>query len=322
MKVGAMIRYPRRGFTGLLLALLARPWRIDSRPIAGEAGSQQQSESGGRSEPPRVQIRRYRADAAILLLGITIFRRSGVGGGQASVEETSDGPSSTRRTLFFAAGSDPSRAHGLNRLGWIREAVRESSSIPVEVTYFGVLTSSPEESLEHARKSIATPASGRSLYSAVSGRNTAGHSRSAITHFELPSSTSWSDQRLIDAAQSTFQANVEWRETSWPDAQSQPPPSFLFELATLLSQRVRHAAGRYVYNEQEYLLELDSPQQGKPVGKADRLLPVHGKIHNRRTGGQTTFLVWMEDSPNSIVPVRIEYQPRSFLRLVFEAVGA
>jgi len=54
------------------------------------------------------------------------------------------------------------------------------------------------------------------------------------------------------------------------------------------------------------------------VGNADRLLTVHGKIRNRRTGGLTTFSVWMEEG--SIVPRRIEYQPRSFLRLVFEAV--
>ena len=305
---------------GLLLAILASPGRAGGRASAAEPASPPQPESGQSATTPRIQVRRYRADAAILLLGITIFRRSGVGGGQASVEETRDGVS-TRKTLFFAAGSDPSRAHGLNRLGWIREIVRDSASSPAEVTYFGVLTSSPEESLEHAKRSIATPASGRSLYSAVSGRNTTGHSRSAITHFDLPSSANWSDQRLIEAAQSTFQGNVTWRETSWPGIQNQIPPTFLLELATLLSQRAPHAAGRYVYAEQEYLLELDAPQR-KPGAKADRFLTVHGKIQNRLTGRQTTFLLSMEDTPGSIVPVRIEYQPRAFLRLVFEAVPA
>lgn len=301
----------------MLLALLGSSWRAGSRAIASQPASSQNPDSGEKTATPRTERRRYRADAAILLLGITIFRRSGVGGGEASVEETSDGTSTTR-TLFFAAGSDPARAHGLNRLGWIREVVREANSIPIEAQYFGVLTASPEESLEHARKSIATPASSRSIYSAVSGRNTPGDSRSAITHFELAAGAQWSDRRLIDAAQSTFQDKVEWRETSWPGGK-QIPPTFLFALATLLSQRAQHAAGRYVYNEQEYLLELDAPQFGNPAGKADRLLPVHGKIRNQRTGGQTTFSVWMEDSPGSIVPQRIEYQPRSFLRLVFEA---
>lgn len=312
-----MRRYPRRGFTGLLLAVLGSFWRAGSQAISNPTASPQNPDSGEKGATSRTEIRRYRADAAILLLGITIFRRSGVGGGEASATETSDGRSTTR-TLFFAAGSDPARAHGLNRVGWIREVVRESNSIPIEAQYFGVLTASPEESLEHARKSIATPAASRSIYSAVSGRNTPGDSRSAITHFDLPAGAQWSDRRLIDAAQSTFQDKVEWRETSWP-ADNQIPPTFLFELVRLLSQRLPHAAGRYVYNEQEYLLELDAPQLGKPGAKADRLFPVHGKIRNKRTGGLTTFSVWMEDAPGSIVPRRIEYQPRSFLRLVFEA---
>ncbi|HEV3197507.1 MAG TPA: hypothetical protein VGZ73_06355 [Bryobacteraceae bacterium] len=314
-----MTGYPRRRFTGLLLALLGSFWRTGSQAVADQAPSLQNPDSDGKSAAPRTEIRRYRADAAILLLGITIFRRSGVGGGEASVQETLDGTSTTR-TLFFAAGSDPARAHGLNRVGWIREVVRESNSTPTELQYFGVMTASPEESLEHARKSIATPAASRSMYSAVSGRNTPGDSRSAITHFELAAGAQWSDRRLIEAAQSTFQDKVEWRKTSWPSAPDQIPPTFLFELARLLRQRIPHAAGRYVYNEQEYLLELDRPQPGKAAGKADRLVPVHGKIRNRRTGGLTTFSVWMEDSPGSIVPRRIEYQPRSFLRLVFEAV--
>ena len=92
-------------------------------------------------------------------------------------------------------------------------------------------------------------------------------------------------------------------------------------MATLLSRRTAHAAGRYVYNEQEYLLELDAPEWGKPGGKANRLLPVRGKIRNRRTGRQTPFTIWMADSAGSIIPMRIEYQPRSFLRLVFEGVA-
>jgi len=278
----------------LLLALLGGFWRTGSQAIADQTAASQNLVSGERIATPRTETRRYRADAAILLLGITIFRRSGVGGGQVSVEETSDGTSTTR-TLFFAAGSDPARAHGLNRVGWIREVIRESNSIPTEAQYFGVMTASPEESLEHARKSISTPAASRSMYSAVSGRNTPGDSRSAITHFELAAGALWSDRRLIEAAQSTFQDKVEWRETSWPDTKNQIPPTFLFELARLLGQRAQHAAGRYVYNEQEYLLELDAP--GKPGSKADRLLPVHGKIRNQRTGGLTTFSVWMADSP-------------------------
>jgi hypothetical protein len=243
---------------------------------------------------------------------MTVFRRPGVGGGQASVEETGDGEAQ-RHTYFFAGGSDPTHAHGLNRLGWIRETVTGRDT----AEYFGVMTSSPEESLEHARKSVDGPVAASSAYSAVSGCNTACHSRSAVTHFEYGSTAMWSDRGLIDHAQSTFRGPVAWRETSWPNAKNQPPSTFLLELATLLKQRTRRASGRYVYNEQEYALELETANPGK-----DRLVPVHGKIRNLHTGKENLFRVWLEEGSGSIVPVRIEYQARSFLRLTFEAVPA
>ena len=84
-----------------------------------------------------------------------------------------------------------------------------------------------------------------------------------------------------------------------------------------MKQRTRHSAGRYVYNEQEYLLELDAQPPGR-----DRLLPVRGKIRNLRTGYETLFRIWMEEASDSVVPVRIEFQARSYLRLTFETVPA
>jgi len=304
----------------LLLALLFRPRCVHSFAAAFQSISRQQQDPDETAvgSTLRRKVRRYRADAVILLLGIPLYRRTGVGGGQVSVEETGEG-ASMRTTLFFAGGSDPQRAHGLNRLGWIREVGLGSASTPAEADYFGVLTSSPEESLEHARKSIAAPQSGRSLYSAVNGRHTPGHSRSAVTHFDFPSGANWSDQRLIDEAQSKFHGDVKWRETSWPSSPNNAPPTFLFQLATLLKQRARHAVGRYVYDEQEYLLELDG---ARPGGNSEGLLAVRGRIRNQGTGNQTAFRVWIEDSSDSVVPVRIEYQARSFLRLTFEALSA
>jgi hypothetical protein len=307
-----MPKFSRRGFSALLLAPLYR-LRAQSIPAAPASAPPPFPRDGASS---RIASRTYRADALITFLGVTIFRRAGVGGGQASMEETGQG-ASLRRTLFFAAGSDPRHARGLNRLGWIREVVLGPASTPSESTYFGVLSSSPEESLEHARKAVADPPAGRSVFSAVSGRNTAGHSRSAVTHFDFPAAAIWSDRALIEQAQSTFHDNVAWRETSWPNSPDQTPPTFLLLLATLLKQRTRHPVGRYVYNEQEYVLELDVQQPGR-----DRLLPIHGKIRNLRTGYETLFRIWMEEASDSVVPVRIEYQARSFLRLTFEAVPA
>jgi hypothetical protein len=313
-----MWEYSRRGFAGFLLSALFRPLGINGQSTATAPGATPPPSPGESAGGPasRTMSRTYRADAVILFLGIAIYRRAGVGGGQASLEETGEG-TTLRRTLFFAGGSDPKHARGLSRLGWMREVVVGPASTPSEAAYFGVLTSSPEESLEHARKSVSGPASGRSIFSAVSGRNTVGYSRSAITHFEFAASAIWSDRGLIDHAKSTFPADVDWRETSWPNSPGQAPSTFLFQLATLLKQRTHRAVGRYVYSEQEYLLELEAPQPGR---NHERLLPVRGKIRNLRTGHETLFRLWLEEASNSIIPVRIEFQPRSFLRLTFEAL--
>lgn len=289
----------RRGVIAGLLSLLLR--RANSAP----------TEVPSRGSFVRV----YRVDAVILLLGLPIYRRAGVGAGKASLEETGAG-ADLRRTLFFAGGSDPNRARGLSRLGWMREVAAGPAAAPSDISYFGVLTSSPEESLENARKSSDPPA-GRSVFDAVSGRNTTGRSRSAITQFDFPSSAAWSDQALIDRAQSLFRGDVKWRDTSWPNLPRQAPPTFLLQIASLFQQRAKRASGRYVYNEQEYLLELEAQSPAR-----DGLLPFRGKIRNLRTGYETKFKVWLESGSESIVPVRIEYQARSFLKLTFEAVPA
>ena len=313
-----MRKCSRRGFAGFLLAPLLRPLRLSGQSPATAPVPQPPPNPGepAAAASSRTTSRTYRADAVVLFLGISIYRRAGVGGGQASLEETGEG-ASLRRTLFFSGGSDPKRAHGLSRLGWMREVVLGPASAPSQADYFGVLTSSPEESLEHARQSVAAPASGRSLFSAVSGRNTAGHSRSAVTHFEFAAGAIWSDSSLIEQAQSTFHDGVDWHETSWPKSPNQAPPTFLFQLAALLKQRTRRAVGRYVYNEQEYLVELDSPETGRD---RDHLRPVRGMIRNLRTGRDYLFRLWLDEASDSVVPVRIEFQPRSFLRLTFEAV--
>jgi hypothetical protein len=165
---------------------------------------------------------------------------------------------------------------------------------------------------------VAAPPAGSGLFAAVNGRHVPGRSRSALAHFEFSSGVQWSDRGLIEKAQSVFAGAAVWRETSWPNAPDQPPPTFLSQLERLLKQRAK-CAGKYVYNEQEYLLELGEPQR---EGPQDRLTAIKGTIRNQRTGNRTAFRVWLENSPDSVVPVRIEFQPRSFLRLTFEALPA
>ena len=310
-----MQNYSRRQVAASFLALLGCRFRLNAQSTAGEPASPSTKTSANpAADSQRAKTRKYRADAAILFLGMTVYRRSAVGDGEALVEESGEG-ATLRRTLFFAAGSDPKRARGLSRLGWMRETVLGPEAAPAQIGYSGVLSSSPEESLDHARQSVATPNSGRGIFSAVMGRNSPGHSRSAVAHVEFDAGAAWSDRALISQAQSLFDGRANWRETSWPDLPTQPPPTFLYQLGRLLGKRAHSASGRYVYSEQEYLLTLERRQ---PSGGRERLVTVRGKIRNLRTGRETVFRLWLEDD-SSIVPVRVEFQPRSFLRLTFEA---
>jgi hypothetical protein len=311
-----MQSYSRRQAAASFLALLGCRFHLNAQSDAGEPATPSTSPSANSVEAPQgAKARRYRADAAILFLGMTVYRRAAVGDGEVLVEESGEG-TSLSRTLFFAAGSDPTRARGLSRLGWMRETVLGPEAAPSQIGYSGVLSSSPEESLDHARQSVATPNSGRGIFSAVMGRNSPGHSRSAVAHFEFDAGAAWSDRALIHQAQSLFDGSVNWRETSWPNLPTQPPPTFLYQLVRLLGKRAHSASGQYVYSEQEYLLTLERRQ---PSGDRERLVTVRGKIRNLRTRHETAFRLWLEDS-SSIVPVRFEFQPRSFLRLTFEAV--
>lgn len=306
----------RRGVFGTLLFPLTCRLGLRGQSLFPDIVARP-AKDGGAENRLKNTSRQYRADAVILLLGLPIYRRTGVGTGKASIEETGDG-AATRRTLFFGAGSDPKRARGVSRLGWMHEVVVGTAAAPSEISYLGVLTSSPEESLEHARKAVADTPAGKSLFNAVSGHNAVGRTRSAIARFEFASKAVWSDRDLIDKAQSMFGGDVNWRETPRPDSQNHAPPTFLTQVAALFRERARRSVGRYVYNEQEYAVELDR----REPGRGDRLVPVHGKIRNLRTGVETRFRVWLEDSPGSILPMRIDFQPRSFVKLSFTAEQA
>src|SRR5579872_800524 len=99
---------------------------------------------------PAGAVRRYqrhlRVHATILLFGVPIFKRADVGAGCATAEIGS-AVDQTMTALQFAAGSTPERAHGLNRLGLMKEFVIERNARVDKSSYSGFMTSSPEKSL-------------------------------------------------------------------------------------------------------------------------------------------------------------------------------
>src|SRR5690349_15207299 len=113
-------RTTRREFTGALAgALLAGAMRAEDNSTT-------------------ISEREYHADAQILVLGVPVLHRAGVGGGSVVWREAANG----ERHLEFHGYSLPARAAGLNRVGLIRETAHGGEDGRAEFSYFGLMTSS------------------------------------------------------------------------------------------------------------------------------------------------------------------------------------
>ena len=272
--------------------------------------------------------RRYRADAQVLLLGLPLLRRTGVGGGSALWRESPAPEGGRLRFLEFTGFSLPERAAGLNRMGFIRELARfddNSDQGVAESIYFGLMTSSPEESAEEARRAMVSHAS-EVAYSAIEGRIAADAVETAGAHFMAPAR--WSvDNRgeLVDRARDALAgASKAATEAGAHSIGSQP---FLQSLAEVLRDS-RLEETRYTYNSRTYHMWVSRAADPKAttyfrghglIGENRVVIRVAGKIRRETGGKDTNFRLWFEPGAEMPIPLRIEYQAKSYLRLVFEA---
>jgi hypothetical protein len=266
--------------------------------------------------------RRYRADAQVLLLGLPIYHRENVGGGQASWREWQDGS----RKLEFAGYSSPERAAGLSRLGFIRELSRPSASGPGESIYFGLMTSSPEESAEEAKRALHSNAKD-AMYTAIEGYASPGTVETATAHFTGPSRLPAGQLGELEERARTALNQVRVEAASFEASKAAPP--VLHALAEALRPG-SPAETRYTYGGRLYRLSLRKAADEKAaVGFRERgLLParrpvvrVAGTIQRESGGKSIDFRLWVGEGDPHAIPLRIEYQAKAYLRLVFEALA-
>ncbi len=277
--------------------------------------------------PPQPSSRTYRVDATILLFSISIFTRAGVGKGHAR-HVVDHSPDRSTHRLEFGAGSLPDRAHGLNRLGMIRETVAEAETGILEANYFGFMTASKEESLGEAKKALNDRAA-QSTFVAIEGQSRPGEAHSRRARFSSDVRTGWSElEREAEAAvRDPAQTSGESRFQSGGSGAA--APTFLFALWGAMSSGQARLKQIYVYSGDRYELTTSrkpDPKTGRRfadkrlVSRPESVIALTGTIHNLRTGNKTPFRLWTEEASRS-VPLRIEYQPRGFLQLALEAEG-
>ena len=154
--------------------------------------------------PDRAHEARYQVNATVLfpLFSIPLAHRDDVGFASAAVQEFQNGPGQMRTFELFSA-SFPERARGLNRTGFIREAVSMSRGGARWTAHFGALSSSPETS----RQEVALDGDeSRQSYTVLDGFTNRSHSSNTDAHLVLQGS--WSSARHF------YQTLMEvWRES-------------------------------------------------------------------------------------------------------------
>jgi hypothetical protein len=267
--------------------------------------------------------RRYRADAQIILLGVTLLRRENVGGGSVAWREFQT--PRPARLLEFSGYSTPERAAGLNRMGFLRElaVVGESAA---ESIYFGLMTASPEESAEEARKALHSTRT-EQTYTAIDGRIASGAAETSIAHFTAPNAMSADrTSELMERARHALASAERMPATASACESSR---SFLQALAGLL-EHPDQAEGRYTFSGRIYQIRLSRSADHKATEhfRQRALLPgsaqavrISGRVRRLTGGKETEFTLWVSSAEERPLPLRIEYQPKSYLRLRFEAVS-
>ncbi|MGD0619993.1 MAG: hypothetical protein ABSB67_20305, partial [Bryobacteraceae bacterium] len=266
-----------------------------------------------------VAERTYRADANVVLFGITVFSRSDVGGGFARLVETSSGSNGTVR-LLFVSGSQPDRAHGLNRMGYMEESVAETNARPSHADYFEFMTANGEENLADARKALHGPSDGDVPFVAARGEIDGANARHTVGHVALPASCRWTNaQQLLDVVKEDLNGPGE------------SPGTFLYTVLSMERSAARTNDATFVHNGKLFRLHavkrVDEKMGAQFVD--DRLISssrdaveLAGLIRNATTGTETTFRVWFDRTSPNLLPLRFEFQPKSYLRLTFEALPA
>ncbi len=273
--------------------------------------------------PPQVRTRLYRADVVISLLGVRIFSRQDVGRGFATLHESRAGD---RRllALHFAGGSNPERSHGIHYCGSNEEVVLECSASAQEAAYFGFVSTAANESYQQAREHLMSPNQQLSRYIVVEGLHEPGDARYDKATIELPAPDSPDIGGLIAELRSRF-PQLERSSHVFREPDSSTPPTFLYSvLAAIRSGEIR-SVHTYVHNASQYRLECEKasdPRMGatlaerKVTNRAGAVTRLTGRIRDLETRHTSTFRLWLDDA--SQLPLRIEFEPRSYLRIALE----
>jgi hypothetical protein len=273
-------------------------------------------------------FRRYQATAYISLLGVTIFSRSNVGFGYAKADEE---VFAHRRniSLQFLSGSLPERAHGLNRFGLIQENIRERNRVCAEADYFGLITASGEESLSQAKAALDAKSDKTAFIAAQASINPQS-ARYSIRHLDLSSSYRGSNaEQLLGQVHDSFSHSEAGQSEHQQALEGGAMGTFLYSVREAMLAPANKLETRFIYNGKTFSMLSEKREDHKAglelhnaglIANASSALMLTGAIRNEKTNEVTNFRLWFDRTSPDLLPLRFEFRPKSYLRLVFQAV--
>ncbi|HMF76194.1 MAG TPA: hypothetical protein VK604_11075 [Bryobacteraceae bacterium] len=304
---------------------LAIPLLMLLLPHSGAARQRTADEPGPQSQSFH---RNYQANAYISFLSLPLFNRSNVGFGFASSAEQMKGETRTI-TLRFLSGSTPERAAGLNRFGFMEENVEQKDRAVVGANYFGLITSNGEESFSDAKVALQSEHRDQVPFVGAQAVIEPGRARYSIRHMLLPSHYRGSNAELL-----LERLRAEFSQPGSPDEQKtevfhgQALGTFLYSLQQAMQTEGAAYEGRFIYNGKIFRLHAGKRRDmktGEELRKkgitqaAVAITALNGNIVNEKTKESTTFRLWFESGAANFLPLRFEFKPKGYLKLVFDA---
>jgi hypothetical protein len=278
----------------------------------------------------RHYFRRYQASAYITLLSINIFSRSDVGFGYAKADEEIY-PLERKLSLQFLSGSIAERAHGLNRFGFIQENIQEHNSLCSQADYFGLITANGEESLSQAKAALENTSQTTSFVAAQATIDPQ-IARYSVRHLALSSNYRGADAtELLEQVRASFDHPEAGQQEHVQSLSGDATGTFLYSLREAMRSNSAKLQKRLIYNGKTFRMTVDK-REDKKVGEelraaelidsASSAILLVGSVQNEHTKELTNFRLWFDRTTPDLLPLRFEFRPKSYLRLVFQAVPA
>jgi hypothetical protein len=189
------------------------------------------------------------------------------------------------------------------------------------------MTTSKEKNLDQAKKALET-AGATIPYTGSQGYGFRGAFASRVDRLDFPSRYTWRDiAYLVESARSAMSAGAG-EPHHVPSGAAEPPATFLYLVRRAMLDTSPITKGLLVFNAKQFRLDGHKAKDEAATAhfSEKRLLPrdacvmrIDALLTEQQTGEKTPFRLWYEVSAERTLPLRFEYQAKSFLRLTFEA---